>query len=181
MDQSIIALLAFFIIALGLGIILYRGFIIRYDLDGADDILGDVRKIPGYPMKAAFVVLSLLFLLFAGFAVVYPMHLLVDVVDWRHDPIAVFISQRWLIVPLAAVGVLFYWLRGRFPLAYGLIEIYAALATMWVAIATEADLGTRVLALLGAVYIMVRGLDNLDKGLPKQFRSTWDSLFPKHV
>jgi hypothetical protein len=34
-----------------------------------------------------------------------------------------------------------------------------------------------MLALMGGVYIVVRGLDNIDQGLPERWRPAWRRVF----
>ena len=48
-------------------------------------------------------------------------------------------------------------------------------------IGSQAAFGTELISIIGALYIIVRGLDHIDKGLPIQFRDKWDWWFPKHV
>lgn len=76
------------------------------------------------------------------------------------------------------LGVMMFWLRRIDRFAYGLVEIASALImagyTAW---APDGGPVARVLALLAAIYIVVRGCDNLqigysaERGAAKAYRS----------
>jgi hypothetical protein len=90
-------------------------------------------------------------------------------------------------------GVFFYALRCRNLLLYGVIELAVALAIIIVTyyppsttVILIADSHNNIpggsvfsllFATLASIYIMVRGLDNIDKGLPIKWRAKWDHLF----
>jgi len=40
---------------------------------------------------------------------------------------------------------------------------------------------SNAVGILAGIYILVRGMDNMDKDLPPNWRRTWDRLFPKSV
>jgi hypothetical protein len=95
------------------------------------------------------------------------------------------------IVVAVVAGVLFFRLRGTHPLPYGIIEVGAAIASLSFAfyppyefITTDrvSPIGSVVqpyLGILFGIYILVRGLDNIDRGLPVHWRDSWDKWFPK--
>jgi hypothetical protein len=61
---------------------------------------------------------------------------------------------------------------------YAIIEIIVAIGTIWLAIVTKAEsLGVKCLALMGGIYILVRGLDNFEKTIDAtgKFRDFWDT------
>jgi hypothetical protein len=84
-------------------------------------------------------------------------------------------------VPSLMGAVLFYYLRGRTPRAYGVFETLVGAMTIWIALVAPATQGlTRIIGILGGIYIVVRGLDNFDKGLTLgELRTRWDRVFPK--
>jgi len=41
------------------------------------------------------------------------------------------------------------------------------------------ELLARLIAVVGGAYVIVRGLDNFDKGLSKADRKVWEKMFPK--
>jgi hypothetical protein len=88
------------------------------------------------------------------------------------------------------IGLLFYVLRCRRQLAYGLIELGFALAVIvltfypqtnyllleggpsWLGWLLSKSVGTSA-----GIYVMVRGLDNIDKGLSPKWRGKWERIF----
>jgi hypothetical protein len=89
-------------------------------------------------------------------------------------------SSPFTIAPALLLCLMFYYLRSRRPLAYGLLEIWAGILTLSFAIFSPAQNALlKGLGLLGGVYIVVRGLDNVDRGLPAGLRRYWDKAFPK--
>ena len=94
------------------------------------------------------------------------------------------VTLFWVVVAVA-----FYRIRCWSRLLFGAIEIVAGIGVIIIgefppnAVATAANvwtLGSRaahMLALLGGVYIVVRGLDNIDQGLPERWRPAWGRIF----
>jgi hypothetical protein len=91
-----------------------------------------------------------------------------------------------------ALGFFFYALRIRRRLAYGLLEVLAAVLVIYFVffpiensylMIAEADISPieRLLSMsagmLAGVYILVRGLDNIDQDLPAGWRFVWDRVF----
>ncbi|WGR93649.1 hypothetical protein MTX26_28805 [Bradyrhizobium sp. ISRA443] len=88
-------------------------------------------------------------------------------------------------VPLAA---LFYSVRRRNRVVYGLIEMIAAIAALFFLFLrfdpgelTVELIAARTVAILATVYVMVRALDNIGEGLRpgSLLESQWARLFPK--
>jgi len=80
-----------------------------------------------------------------------------------------FPQPWWLAAGVATAGVLLFAMRLRMRLAYGAAEIVAGILTGWnVAsrLTTDASRFSIALQLLAAVYIVVRGLDNVATGWP---------------
>jgi len=95
------------------------------------------------------------------------------------------------ILLTVAAGLFFYWLRGRFRLIYGMCEIAVALAiisltfyppTYYLAYDMPSFfemLLSKSVGVLGGIYVMVRGLDNMDMALPTRWHGLWDRIFCK--
>ena len=88
------------------------------------------------------------------------------------------------------LGFFFYGLRCRHKLYYGLLELIVAFVIIFLTfhppIINLADLEppwwkywllSRSVGFLAGVYVMVRALDNIGKGLPPHLRAIWDRLF----
>ena len=90
-------------------------------------------------------------------------------------------------------GLFFYWLRCRFRFWYGLCEIVVAVVVIYLSFVPPytamalADMSlsrlqmSKAIGILGGVYILVRGMDNVDQDLPSKWRSLWDRTFPKPI
>src|SRR3954453_12235985 len=87
-----------------------------------------------------------------------------------------------------AVAVGFYRVRRWSRLLYGAIEVAAGTGVIIIGefppnaivSASSWTLGSRaahVLAVMGGVYIVVRGIDNIDQGLPGRWRPAWRRIF----
>jgi hypothetical protein len=98
------------------------------------------------------------------------------------------------VLALAVIGAYLYFLRCRYRLAYGIIEIVAALGIVTVSLITTVSVNVRPttdyvlwwassfspwLQLAAAIYILVRGLDNIGEGLKVYPRASriWRRVF----
>jgi hypothetical protein len=104
-----------------------------------------------------------------------------------------------LIVLTVIVGGLAYWARCQHQFLYGVLEIVIALVVIVLTFAPQTGFPQTASSLLvqgpsvwgvllpkgigasAGVYIMVRGLDNMEKGLPVSWRATWNRLFRASV
>lgn len=79
------------------------------------------------------------------------------------------------------IAVLLYRFRGIRPVLYGILEILAGLLSMFVAITNiNGDSLATFVTFVGGMYVIIRGLDNIDRGLQSRyFREYWGILFPK--
>jgi len=96
----------------------------------------------------------------------------------------IVVTVFWVVV-----AVCFYRIRCWSRLLYGAMEVIAGIGVIILgefppnAITTAAStwsLGSRaahMLALMGGVYIVVRGLDNVGQGLPERWRPAWRRIF----
>lgn len=82
------------------------------------------------------------------------------------------------IFAIVIFGYSLYVLRQREGVVYGMLEVGAGVVT-GIVVAHNAALGFDGLlaALLAAAYIIVRGLDNIRRGLDPTLHSMWDKFF----
>ena len=90
-----------------------------------------------------------------------------------------YFTVLWFIVAMAL-----FWIRGSRPVWYGVLEVFIGTTAIFYAIYSQPDgfpenLTSKLLALASGIYIIVRGLDNIDKGVPERYKFTWKKLFPK--
>jgi O-antigen/teichoic acid export membrane protein len=90
-------------------------------------------------------------------------------------------------------GLFFYWLRRRCRFWYGAYEIVVALAVIYLTfvpaytVMVLADMSpsrlllSKGVGILGGIYLIVRGMDNMDEDLPPTWRRVWDHAFPKRT
>jgi hypothetical protein len=85
-----------------------------------------------------------------------------------------------LILGALPLGLVLFWVKGRLPVTYGLAEIFVAIGSL--SASQGGDVKEPFLRLLGAiaaVYIFVRGLENIERGLPSEWYNSWLKTFPK--
>ncbi|WP_451994096.1 hypothetical protein [Azospirillum argentinense] len=84
------------------------------------------------------------------------------------------ISQNVFIAAAVLLGLFLYGARTRFPVSYGATEIASGAFSIMIAtpasVSTESISSTRALAILGGMYIIVRGVDNIHRGAPAWLR-----------
>jgi hypothetical protein len=106
---------------------------------------------------------SALFL--AGIAVVIiGVNSLIDLAVQHPEQVLNLTSAPYTIVVGILAGVIFFLLRCRNPLVYGITEVGVGIASISASV-----------TLLGGIYILVRGLDNMDKRLKDQ--RVWNRVF----
>lgn len=86
------------------------------------------------------------------------------------------------VVALPALGVALYWYRQRFRLSYGIFEfLVGVMLTYYVFFPTFSYAALTVvegIQIIGGLYVMVRGLDNVSKGVEgTRFEQSWKKLF----
>lgn len=85
----------------------------------------------------------------------------------------VYFTPLWFLI---ALGL--FWSRGYLPRCYGSAEVFVGMTAVFYAIrSNHADLPPKLLALASGIYIIVRGLDNFEKGLPPETRAAWRRIF----
>jgi len=121
-------------------------------------------------------------ILFIAAAVLLTPFYLAALLYKNQDLMLIAMSHQITIAPCVAIGIGLYRLRGNNPTVYGIGEVLVSLVTILFSIASAANgLLATSLGLLGGIYVMVRGLDNIDKGLPPSWRTSWDKWFPKRI
>src|SRR5579871_2210858 len=96
----------------------------------------------------------------------------------------------YIILCIAAAALLFE-LRRRRPFVYGVFEFVVGLIGLTLTfypqttylLTEEASASglilSRGIAIVGGIYLLVRGIDNMERDLPRRWRSHWESLSPK--
>ena len=102
---------------------------------------------------------------------------------WINFVVIVNTIRIWgLVLGLLLTGFGLYWFRGRNRLAYGIAELLVGLCTGFMIFLPDFDL-SKITAksffqILAALYVMVRGLDNIGKALSgTRYHSAWKKLF----
>jgi hypothetical protein len=78
-----------------------------------------------------------------------------------------------------AVGIVLWVMRVRFPKLYGFFELYFSLHAIAYATQIAGDLETKTLSLSGGIYILVRGLNNIYRGLKGKYLEWANYLIDK--
>ncbi len=86
------------------------------------------------------------------------------------------------VVAIPLIGVGLFWYREHFRLSYGVFEFFVGLIMSYYVFFPSFDYSSMGLAegiqLLGGIYVMVRGLDNVGKGIAgTRLESLWERLF----
>jgi len=102
--------------------------------------------------------------------------------------VGVIMAYIGVLMTIAA-GLFFYRLRCRKRLWYGLVELAVAFVIIYLAfnppdtVLVEEKVSwlgmnlRMIVGLLAGIYVMVRGLDNIEQGLSLERRVPWDRLF----
>jgi len=103
---------------------------------------------------------------------------------WQYREILLSTVNTWgALISAAIIGGFLYALRGRLRITYGILEIgVGMMSAMSSFISATGSTSTTVptfttamgIAVLGGIYIIVRGLDNIGKALEKTpYENTW--------
>jgi hypothetical protein len=89
------------------------------------------------------------------------------------------VTVTWILATVV-VALCFYWLRCRYLFAYGVIELGAALTIIFLTFVPQATylmfepgpswwglLLSKGVGISAGIYVMVRALDNIEKGWPQ--------------
>lgn len=108
---------------------------------------------------------------------------------------AVFFNAAYLLstisvwgtaLGLPLLGILLFWYRQRYRLSYGVFEFLVGVMMAYFVFLPSFDFKTlgviQGLQILGGLYVMVRGLDNIGKGIEEGSRleSIWNRIFEHH-
>ena len=108
---------------------------------------------------------------------------------------AVFFNAAYLLstitiwgtaLGLPLFGILLFWYRQRYRLSYGVFEFLVGIMMAYFVFLPSFDFKTlgviQGLQILGGLYVMVRGLDNVGKGIEEGTRleSIWNRIFEHH-
>jgi hypothetical protein len=103
-----------------------------------------------------------------------------DVVTRSPELIAATISNVYFTPVWFLIALGLFWSRGYLPRSYGLAEVFVGMTAVFYAVKSEpADFPPKLLALASGIYIIVRGLDNFEKGLPPGVGAAWRKIFWK--
>lgn len=117
-----------------------------------------------------------------GFAIAIVATVLAVLVVRNHQLIF-HTAPNWIVpIALLAAGLLFFWWRERARLSYGLFEVMIGLlisSQSIVMLPATYELSTaKSIQLVGGLYVMVRGLDNIDRSVEgTRFGDWWRRLF----
>ena len=108
--------------------------------------------------------------------------LLIRVIDPELTGVKAIVQSPTAFPTAILTAVVLYRARGVRPFAYGLLEVAVALIILRiVTLNTTIPFEQQLTAALAGVYFLIRGLDNMDRGLPARLRPVWDRLFPKDL
>lgn len=130
---------------------------------------GLIHPFVFWALRISILPLSLLIIM-------YIFILYIHIADYALSLLSFIISHPIGMLPLLAISIILYGFRTKYPLYYGLSETVVGATAIWFAIAQiqqEANQVQRLLATLGGVYIIVRGLDNIDKQVPDRLKPFW--------
>ncbi len=76
------------------------------------------------------------------------------------------------------VALLLYGMRTRYPFLYGMVEVIVGIAAIFSVLPTQPPIETLVvyaelLSVSGGMYVIVRGLDNMNKAVPGFMKRYW--------
>ena len=96
-----------------------------------------------------------------------------------------------IYILLCLIAAMFFFaLRRRRPFAYGVFEFLVGLIGLTLTfypqtgyLLTEDSSASglilsRGIAIVGGIYLLVRGMDNMERGLPASWRPFWQTFFP---
>src|SRR5258707_9921734 len=107
---------------------------------------------------------------------------------FRHGQAVIIMALTGIILTIL-LGFCFYVMRCRWQLAYGVFELLVSSAIIFLTFYPQTSyllleefswqgwLLSKIVGALAGIYVMVRGLDNIEKGLPPQPLDKWKRLF----
>ncbi|WP_332302906.1 PIN domain-containing protein [Rhizobium sp. GR12] len=103
---------------------------------------------------------------------------------WNFVAVTKYLPAVATVVGIPVLGVLLFWLRERFRLTYGIAEfafgVFGAIAVFLPNFDYSALDQKSALQIAGSLYVIVRGMDNVGKGLEgTRWNGFWKSVFRK--
>jgi hypothetical protein len=88
------------------------------------------------------------------------------------------LSEPVFVMIGVILAMAMYLIRKHKPFVYGMSEVTIGIAAVFLATRSpiSADVLTKLLGILGGVYIMIRGFDNASKQVPPKFVPYWKVL-----
>jgi hypothetical protein len=138
--------------------------------------------LPGwvyFVLPFLFIGFIIFFIIFFGLTFTWPF-----VVAQLWHFVEMHNKSYWFLISGVALvicfGVLMYFLREYVRFAYGLVEISGATVLAWIALAEPHNSGVVfATALMGSIYIFVRGIDNIRQYARDQAK--WEHAFTSPV
>jgi hypothetical protein len=88
------------------------------------------------------------------------------------------LSNPLFVPTMMLIGLLLYRLRVSQPVIYGILECcFAVIAISFATFVTGQDALAKIIGMAAGAYIFVRGLDNIDRGLPDPWRVKLKLIF----
>ena len=121
---------------------------------------------------------------FTSFAAGVVVSILVNVAYDHINEIIRTINVWGTVLLLPSLGFVFYWLRSQYRLTYGVFEFAVGLVTslrvFFPSFDYEGLTSIEVLQVVGGLYIMVRGLDNIGRGIAgTRLQPIWERAFSR--
>lgn len=102
----------------------------------------------------------------------------IEIFDDLKDPTITTLMSPEAFWWAAAAAICLYWLRSIAATVYGSLEIGVGLMGLGIAANTPALTPPgQLFALMAAIYVIVRGLDNIDRGLAPSAQQKWRSFW----
>jgi uncharacterized membrane protein YhaH (DUF805 family) len=122
-------------------------------------------------------------------AALFAFFLIIPILDaLKQSSLQIGVAQTYGVLLFMALcllvsGVSLYVMRRSHRLLYGVIEIVGAVVLVWVTFfrAFQTASLDDELKLAAAIYVFVRGMDNIGEGLSAKRKAVWDRYFPKAV
>ena len=77
-------------------------------------------------------------------------------------------GRLWLVIVLILLAYLLVLLKRHYQSLYGTIEVVFAVVSSWQILGSNQAGGTKLIAIVGGVYVMTRGMTNLSEGMSRR-------------
>jgi hypothetical protein len=87
-------------------------------------------------------------------------------------------GSPYVAILFISVALLLYGMRTRYPFIYGVVEVIVGISAIIAVLPNQPATNTLVvyaelLSVSGGMYVIVRGLDNMNKAVPERIRAFW--------